>query len=89
MTEEQTGGFGPPQHWSIAVKKGTSSEWYEVVIEVSVPEATERQHLNVTMRNDFLRVGSHGSCGWEWGLKPWAGEPGLIDHACSFGCYLN
>ena len=31
-------------------------QWYEVVINVRVPEAVERRHLNVTMQNDEIKV---------------------------------
>ena len=31
-------------------------QWYEVVINVRVPEAVERRHLNVILQNDEIKV---------------------------------
>ncbi|KAL1514489.1 hypothetical protein AB1Y20_003588 [Prymnesium parvum] len=65
VSEEQSGGFAPANHWTVAGRKDTESEWYEVVINVLVPEATERRHLNVTLHNDEIKVHVKHWMAWE------------------------
>ena len=65
VSEEQSSGFAPANHWTVAGRKDTESEWYEVVINVGVPEATERRHLNVTMQNDEIKVHVRNWMAWE------------------------
>ena len=53
-------GFAPAEHWSVGGRKESSSEWYEVVINVRLPEGAELRHLDVTLHNDELRVHVRG-----------------------------
>lgn len=65
MTEEQSDGFAPVNHWTVAGRKDTASEWYDVVINVLVPEATERRHIHVEMQNDEIKVHVRNWMAWE------------------------
>ena len=65
VTEDQVGGFAPANHYTVAGRKETESEWYEVVVNVRVPEATERRHLDIVMAGDTLTLQVKDWMTWE------------------------
>ena len=52
VSESQVDGFKPVNHYRVAGRKETESEWYEVVVNVPIPEAAERKHVNVVLDGD-------------------------------------
>ena len=65
VSETQVEGFKPVNHYRVAGRKETESEWYEVVVNVPIPEACERKHLNVTLEGTRLAVRVAGWMEWE------------------------
>ena len=65
VSESQVDGFKPVNHYRVAGRKETESEWYEVVVNVPIPEAAERKHVNVILEGDRLAVRVAGWMSWE------------------------
>ena len=65
VSEVQVDGFKPVQHYMVAGRKETASEWYEVTINVPIPEACERKHLDVVLEGSRLAVRVAGWMEWE------------------------
>lgn len=65
VAEEQVDGFKPVNHYRVAGRKETDSEWYEVAINVPIPEACERKHLSVSLEGSRLAVRVAGWMEWE------------------------
>lgn len=56
VEEEQTGGFKPINHYRIAGRKETASEWHEVTVSVVVPEESTRSLVSASISSTHLEV---------------------------------
>jgi len=65
VEEQQVDGFKPVNHYRVAGRKDTASEWYEISINVPIPEATERRHVEVSMDGTRLSLKVAGWMHWE------------------------
>jgi len=65
VAEQQVDGFRPVNHYRVAGRKDTESEWYEVVINVPIPDECERRHLHVALEGHRLAVRVDGWMEWE------------------------
>ena len=79
VSEAQVDGFKPVNHYRVAGRKDTESEWHEVTINVPIPEAAERKHVQVmtlegshrapslfTLRTAPSALGTHCDIRAEW-----------------------
>ena len=64
VLEDQVEGFKPANHYRVAGRKDTESEWYEITINVPIPEAAERKHVSVVLEGDRLAVRVAGWMDW-------------------------
>jgi hypothetical protein len=69
VSEVQVDGFKPVEHYRVAGRKETESEWYEVSVNVPIPEACERKHVRVELEGTRLAVRVAGWMEWERKLQ--------------------
>lgn len=69
VSETQVDGFKPAQHYRVAGRKESASEWYEITINVPIPEASQRKHLSVVLDGTRLSVKVAGWMEWERTLQ--------------------
>ena len=69
VTEEQVDGFKPANHHRVAQRKETASERYEVTVNVAIPEAAERRHVDARIGREELRVAVAGWGVWQRRLQ--------------------
>lgn len=65
VSEVQVDGFKPVNHYRVAGRKESASEWYEVTVNVPIPEAADRKHVHVVLEGDRLAVRVAGWMEWE------------------------
>jgi len=65
VSETQVDGFKPVNHYRVAGRKDTESEWYEITVNVPIPEAAERRHVSATMDGTRLSLKVAGWMDWE------------------------
>lgn len=65
VAESQVDGFKPVHHYRVAGRKDTESEWYEITINVPIPEAAERRHITAHLDGTRLSLKVAGWMAWE------------------------
>jgi len=68
VSEEQIDGFKPVNHYRVAGRKDTASEWQEVSVSVPVPELAERHHISAKIDGNKIEVNVRGWMHWKRSL---------------------
>ncbi len=69
VKEVQVDGFKPVNHHRVAGRKESESEWYEITINVPIPEGAERRHVHASLDGTALSVTVAGWMKWHRKLQ--------------------